>query len=451
MAQGDVLRSEKREYREAATGVRVVQLTDAPCHNVHPYYNQEGFVGGSERFVFASNRSGIGQIYAVETGTGRIVQLTDSADPPVLAGVEERAGGGAGSGGLTCDPVRGRVYYSRGTRVCCLDIETLREEVVAESPPGCGPLSGPDLSSCGRYLVLGCRPEGASTWSSRAENRYRHGSETLVVLCDLQERRQAVVYHGPSAENRAAADSHLFICRGDPSYLFFGSYTRTQPTGLKTMWFMRVDLERLVPLQDPLPIFAQQPFEMVNHYYPAPNNHVEAQLFTLTEHDRDGVPVSPVRRAEMIDVDLINRVDRRWVFPGREPIHFKCNSKADLWVGDAADPGPLWFEGRGDLERFVDEGEGEAAEGPASSARRDPEAIGPTGYRWPQAHRWIGVFRKRGPLIEMRPLVRHDTVWRCIHPHPVFSPDDRWAAYGAGSARQSQLFLAEAVWPRWLT
>jgi hypothetical protein len=161
MAQGDVLRSEKREYREPATGVKVVQLTDAPCHNVHPYYNQEGFVGASERFVFASNRSGIGQIYAVETGTGKIVQLTDSAEPPVLAGVEERAGGGAGSGGLTCDPVRGRIYYSRGKQVCCLDIETLREEVVAESPPGCGPLGGPDLSSCGRYLVLGCRPEGA--------------------------------------------------------------------------------------------------------------------------------------------------------------------------------------------------------------------------------------------------------------------------------------------------
>ena len=450
MAQGDVLRAEKREYREPATGVRAVQLTDAPCHNVHPYYNQEGFVGGSERYVFSSNRSGKGQIYSVETGSGRIVQLTDSEDPPVLAGIENRPGGGAGSGGLTCDPVRGRIYYSRGQRVCCLDIETLREEVVAESPPGCGDLGGPDLSSCGRYLVLGCRPEGASTWPSRGENRYRHGSETLVVLCDLQEGRQAVVYHGPSAENRAAADSHLFICRGDPSYLFFGSYTRTQPTGLKTMWFMRVDLERLVPLQDPLPIFAQQPFEMVNHYYPAPNNHVESQLFTYTQHDRDGVPVSPVRRAEMIDVDLVNRVDRRWVFPGREPIHFKCNSKADLWVGDAADPGPFWFEGRGDLERFVDQGEGEAAEGPLSSARRDPQAIGPEGYRWPQAHRWIGMFRKRGPFIEMRPLARHDTVWRCIHPHPVFSPDDRWTAWGAGGACQSQLFLAEAVWPRWM-
>ena len=199
MAQGDVLSSEKREYREPATGVRVVQLTDAPCHNVHPYYNQEGFVDGSGRYVFSSNRSGIGQIYAVEIASGRIVQLTDSDDPPVLAGIENRPGGGAGSGGLTCDPARGRIYYSRGKRVCSLDMETLREEVVAESPPGCGSLGGPDLSSCGRYMVLSCRPEGASAWPWRDESRYRHGSETLVVLCDLQEGRQAVVYHGPSA------------------------------------------------------------------------------------------------------------------------------------------------------------------------------------------------------------------------------------------------------------
>lgn len=446
MAQGDVLRSEKREFREPATGARVVQLTDARCYNVHPYYNQEGFVGRSERFVFASNRSGSGQIYAVETASGAIVQLTDSADPPVLAGVERRPGGGHGSAGLTCDPARGRIYYSRGKRVCCLDIETLREEVVAESPPGCGPLGGPDLSSCGRYLVLGCRPEQAPTWPWRDENRYRHGSETLVVLCDLQERRQAVVYHGPSAENRAAADSHVYICRGDPSYLFFGSYTRTQPTGLKTMWFMRVDPERMTPLQDPLPIFDQQPFEMVNHYYPAPANHVESLLFTLTDRDRDGIPVSPVRRAEMIAVDLDNRVQRRRVFPGREPVHFKCNSAADLWAGDCADPGPHWFEGRGGPDSYAVTEQGEAAELPESSARPDPDAA---GYRWPQAHRWIGMFRARGPFVEMRPLARHDTVWRCCHPHPVFSPDDRWVAYGAGDRRQSQLYLAEAVWPRW--
>ena len=149
MAQGDVLRSEKREYREPATGVKVVQLTDAPCHNVHPYYNQEGFVGGSERYVFASNRSGKGQIYAVETGSGKIVQLTASHEPPVLAGIENRPGGGASSGGLTCDSVRGRIYYCCGKRVYCLDIETLREEVVAESPPGCDALAAPTCRAAG--------------------------------------------------------------------------------------------------------------------------------------------------------------------------------------------------------------------------------------------------------------------------------------------------------------
>ena len=88
----------------------------------------------------------------------------EAADGPVLAGIENRPGGGAGSGGLTCDPVRGSIYYCCGKQVYCLDIETLREEVVAESPPGCDALGGPDLSSCGRYLVLGCRPEGASDW-----------------------------------------------------------------------------------------------------------------------------------------------------------------------------------------------------------------------------------------------------------------------------------------------
>ena len=463
MAKGDVFASEKREYREPATGVKVVQLTDAPCHNVHPYYNQEGFFDNSGKYLFASNRSGKGQIYAVEIASGKIVQLTASSDPPVLAKIETRSDGEAGSAGFTSDPVRGLIYYCRGKLAYRLDIETQQEEVIAESPPGVGPLGGPDLSSCGRYMVFSCRPESAQelgAWVGSYPN-YRDGTETLVLLVDLQEGRQSVVYHGPSADNRAAPDSHLFICRGDPSYLFFGSYTRTQPTGLKTMWFMRVDLERLVPLQDPLPIFDQQPFEMVNHYYPAPNNHVEAQLFTYPQKDRDGIPVKLVRRSEMIEVDLGNRVDRRWVFLGREPVHFKCNSAGDLWAGDCADPGWTWFEGRGESERYEDEGENIAkappwsAEGAKASGGLasfpDPEALGPDGYRWPQAHQWIGAFRKRGPFIDMRPLVRHDTTWKYIHPHPAFSPDDRWIVYGAGRRGNSQIYLAEAVWPKLMT
>ena len=354
MAQGDVLRSEKREYREPATGVKVVQLTDAPCHNVHPYYNQEGFVDGSERYVFSSNRSGIGQIYAVEIASGAIVQLTDSDEPPVLAGIEKRPGGGAGSGGLTCDPERGRVYYSRGKRVCRLDIESLREEVVAESPPGCGNVGGPrpvelwalhgaELPAGGRIglalagrepLPARQRDAGGPVRSAgrapggrlpRPERREpRRGRQPPVHLPGrpvLPVLRQLHAYAAHGAEDDvvharrpgAAGAACRTRCRSSPSSRSRWSTTTTRR---RTTTSSRC-------------------------------------CSPYTQHDRDGVPVSPVRRAEMIDVDLVNRVDRRWVFPGREPIHFKCNSKADLWVGDAADPGPFWFEGRGDLERYV--------------------------------------------------------------------------------------------------
>ena len=50
----------------------------------------------------------------------------------------------------------------------------------------------------------------------------------------------------------------------------------------------------------------------------------------------------------------------------------------------------------------------------------------------------------------MRPLVRHDTRWKYVHPHPSFSPDDKWIVYSSGDSSQSQVFVVEAGWPRWL-
>ena len=420
MARGDVFPSEKREFSDPATDVRVIQLTDQPCANTNAYYNQEQFIGGSERFVFTSTRSGTQQLYTVEVSSGKIVQLTDADEP---------------SGGFTVDSQRGIVYFGRGGQILALDVESLREEVVAEPPEGCGGLGSPDLSSCGRYIILGCGPA-----SRRESFAYRYGREALLILCDVREKRQEVVYHGPSPDNQATPDSHCFISRGDPSYLFFGSYSRLQPTGIKTAWFMRVDLERLRPIQDPMPLFDQQPFDYINHYYPAPDNHVQSFHYRHTAYDRDGVPISDDKMAMLLDVDLTRRTTSRWVFPGLAPVHFKCNNADDMWAGDRADPGFLWLEGRG-------------AGGQAESESDEywlhywPEASPPS---FP-AHEWIGVFRKHhSSYLEVRPLVRHKTNWvGGAHPHPVFSPDDKWIAYCAGDKERSQLYLAEAVWPRW--
>ncbi len=424
MAKGDVYPSEKQEFSDPATDVRVVQLTDQPCANTNAYYNQEQFIGGSERFVFTSNRTGTQQLYTVEVASGKIVQLTD--DEP--------------SGGFTVDARRGIVYFGRGRQFLALDVESLREEVVAESPEGCGPIGSPDLSSCGRYLVLGC---GAA--SRRESYTYRFGREGLLVLCDVEEKRQEVVYHGPSADNQAAPDSHVFISRGDPSYVWFGSYSRLQPTGIKTAWFMKIDLERLRPIHDPMPLFDQQPYDYINHYYPAPDAHVESFHYRHTAYDRDGIPISQDKLAMLLDVDLIRRTTSRWVFPGLAPTHFKCNNADDMWAGDRADPGFLWLAGRGE--------DGSAYGG---GGEEDDYWL----HYWPEsgapsfpAHEWIGVFRKHhSSYLEVRPLVRHRTNWMGgAHPHPVFSPDDNWIAYCAGEKERSQLYLAEAVWPRWIT
>ena len=130
MAKGDLFPSEKQEFKDPATDVRVVQLTDQPCANSNAYYNQEQFIGGSETIRFRRRTApGQQQLYTVEIASGRIVQLTDE-EP---------------SGGFTVDSGRGIVYFGRERQFFALDVETLREEVVAESPEGCGALqrSGP--------------------------------------------------------------------------------------------------------------------------------------------------------------------------------------------------------------------------------------------------------------------------------------------------------------------
>lgn len=431
MARGDVLPSERRSFVQEETGVRVVQLTDAACKNVNAYYNHEQFIGDS--LVFHSDRSGVRQLYRVEIDSGRIVQLTDAED---------------GVGGFAAAPALGVVYYTCGDQVLALDVETLKEEPVAERLPGCGPPALQDVSSCGRYLVLSARPEGLLR-QPRPASSFSHGSENLVVLCDAQRRQQAAVYHGPTPEVPVAADSHLFISRDDPSYLWFGSYTRLAPTGFKTAWVLPCDLEALAPRRNSRPLFAQQPYEFINHYYPAANARAEMPLYHYTEWDRDGVPQAGLRRgavsrggnylAMLLEADLKTGGTRRWQFPGQPPLHFKGNNGGDMWAGDCADPGFMWFLGR----------DAEARRLEAADPEECPAIPENHAYHWSGSGAWIGVFKKRGAFLEVRPLVRHRTKWRYVHPHPSFSPDDRWIVYGAGDQHQSQVFVAEAAWPPW--
>lgn len=331
MARGDISPSEKRTFEQPETGARVLQLTDQPCSNGNAYYNHEQFINGSERLVFRSDRSGERQLYSVDLASGQIVQLTEAA----------------GMGGWAVDAEHDVIYYSHNGQILRLDPEALTEEVVADTPPDCSPIALQDLSSCGRFLVLSARP-GHLLRNKLPPINFRHGSENLVILCDTQRREQAVVYHGPTPEVPVAADSHLLISRGDPSYVWFGSYTRMKPTGFKTAWVLECDLDTLMPTRDPRPLFDQRPNEFINHYYPAPDAHAQMPLYVYSEWDRDGVPIAKTRSGAvsragnyhpmMLDVDLVSGTTRRYLFPGQPPSTFRATTP--IQCGPAIAPIP---------------------------------------------------------------------------------------------------------------
>ena len=427
--------TEKRSFTQPETGVRVIQLTDAPCSNTNAYYNDEQFTADGDTYVFRSDRTGARQLFAVDIGSGRILQLTDAPDD--------------GVGGWTVDAERRRVFFGDGRgNIARLDLDDLTEDVVAEPLEGCSGLSGLDLSSCGRYAAVSTRPDDArvARWPGY---HFRHGTETMALVCNLEAGTKAVVYYGPTPEVPVAPDSHLMLSRGDPSYLWWGSYTRARPTGFKTAWSLRYDPQTLMPLADPAPLFDQRPWEFINHYYPAADCHVQMPLYEYSHVDADGVPVAVTRPGNvsrggpyipyLLDVDLRTGATRRWPFPGQPPLHFQVHPGGELWVGDCADPGFLWFAGR-DLE---------AQRRAAAPPEECPAIPEDHSHHWAESGSWIGVFRTAGPYVEVRPLVRHRTHWQHVHPHPVFSPDGRWVAFASGDGHGSQVFLAEAVWPRW--
>src|SRR5258706_14583433 len=70
---------ERTEYRDDATGARVIRLTNAACINHPLYYLTNSFTPDSKAIVFTSNRTGKYDLYRAEIETGAIRRLTDVA------------------------------------------------------------------------------------------------------------------------------------------------------------------------------------------------------------------------------------------------------------------------------------------------------------------------------------------------------------------------------------
>jgi oligogalacturonide lyase len=116
VSKGKVLPPESIWHDDAATGRRVRQVTSHPSIHHHPFFFVPPWDDAMRRLIFASHRTGASQLFA-ET-EGKIIQLTDRPD------LAEWSFHPSHDGRF--------VVFVAGTKAVRLDLETLREHVLAD-------------------------------------------------------------------------------------------------------------------------------------------------------------------------------------------------------------------------------------------------------------------------------------------------------------------------------
>ena len=116
MSKGAVQAAETRWLADAATGRRIRQVTSHPSIHHHPFFFVPPWDDAMRRLIFVSHRTGAPQLFA-EVGD-RLVQLTDRPD------LSEWSFHPSHDGRF--------VVFVAGTQAIRLDLETLKEEVLAD-------------------------------------------------------------------------------------------------------------------------------------------------------------------------------------------------------------------------------------------------------------------------------------------------------------------------------
>jgi len=294
--------SEIREYRDKDTGARVMQLTGDGSDNVHLYFTSESFVGGSDRLVFGSNRSGRFQLYLLEVKDRRLVQLTDGAQiEPQKATTNN-----------------GRLFYFDGPRLRCLRLDTMDDRELYCTPNGFRPYL-PSCTADGGYVAfaygedLAVSTETGRIYATMPETYYQRRPCVIMRVAESGGKVDA-------AWGEHAWISHVIIHPTQPDLILFchegGSLS------LQRMWTVKMT-ERGRKAE---PLYVQKPNEYCVHEYFTRGGEIGYQY----EVDRDGTREH---------YNCFIRPDGTWIrqylLPGRRPGHIQSNTANSLAVGDA--------------------------------------------------------------------------------------------------------------------
>jgi len=111
--------SERVLYTDAETGARIVQLTSFPTIGMNLYFEQCSFTADSQRLIFysqrAADRDAPFDVFRADVDGTNLVRLTDRDDV----------------GGLVLAPKAAKAFFSAGSEVRSVDLETFKEETLA--------------------------------------------------------------------------------------------------------------------------------------------------------------------------------------------------------------------------------------------------------------------------------------------------------------------------------
>ncbi|MDQ1912732.1 oligogalacturonate lyase family protein [Paenibacillus sp. GD4] len=144
--KGSVWPAEWKMTKDLITGIPMRQLTDVLSHSFHLYFTNDGWYEGGRKLLFGSDRENAANLYSMDLTTGEITQLTAYKD--ARAAIQ----------GTYVNPKRKAAYFGRDDLIIALNLETLEEQVIYETPARYS-LGNISCTADGKWLCAGIKED----------------------------------------------------------------------------------------------------------------------------------------------------------------------------------------------------------------------------------------------------------------------------------------------------
>ena len=299
---------------------------------------------------------------------------------------------GVGVHGATVLPGRGQAAYFAGRTLKRVAFDTHECCELYEVPEGFSPSILSPTADGARVCFAYCEQLALSTETGRIYS---------TMLERLYRRPSCVVMRVATDDGAAEAlwgerewISHVSVSPTDPDIVVFcheGPWHLVQ-----RLWVVDARTHEVWPLLE-----QRRRLDRSGHEYFTDSGRLVTQWSVReTPDQRAAVHYNALVNPDGSDVEMYR-------YDIAAPSHIQTNHAEDLFCGDTCYPNANFADGRA----------------------------------------FMALIRHEGERAVVEPLCRHDSSWltQHSHPHPVFSPDDRFVAFNSDRGGRSNVYRAPAV------